>query len=127
VDIVTDPSGPDCFVNGIMENTDFYLDLATGTYRAAQVEQVVEEIKAEVRNTITRTVRRIDENQAVRLFQKFVRNLSEDLTNADFQKDLAAVKAGKADPSAMAEKWGARGGAFLNFIRPSKSSLKTKS
>ena len=28
VDIVTDPSGPNCFVNGIMENTEYYYDIA---------------------------------------------------------------------------------------------------
>lgn len=39
------------------------------------------------------------------------------LTNADFQNDIAKVKAGKADPSVMANKWGSRGGAFLNFIK----------
>jgi hypothetical protein len=37
-----------------------------------------------------------------------------------FKKDLAAVKAGKADASKMADKWGTRGGAFLNMVRESK-------
>jgi hypothetical protein len=38
-------------------------------------------------------------------------------TDREFQQDMAAVKAGKADPGEMADKWGERGGAFLNFIR----------
>lgn len=33
VDIVTDPSGPDCFVNGIMENTEYYFDIASTSWR----------------------------------------------------------------------------------------------
>jgi hypothetical protein len=33
VDIVTDPSGPNCFVNGIMENTQYYFDIATTSWR----------------------------------------------------------------------------------------------
>lgn len=33
VDIVTDPSGPDCFVNGIMENTQYYFDIASTSWR----------------------------------------------------------------------------------------------
>jgi hypothetical protein len=33
VDIVTDPSGPDCFVKGIMENTQYYFDIASASWR----------------------------------------------------------------------------------------------
>ena len=32
VDVVTDPSGPDCFVQGIMENTEYYFDIAAGSW-----------------------------------------------------------------------------------------------
>jgi hypothetical protein len=113
VDIVTDPSGPDCFVNGIMENTDFYLDAASGSYKAMRA---VEETVAEVKKTITRTVRRIDEAQAAKLFYNFIESLK--LGNDDFEKDMAAVKAGKADASKMADKWGERGGAFLSAFKP---------
>jgi len=35
----------------------------------------------------------------------------------EFQRDLEAVRNGEADASEMAEKWGPRGGAFLNFIK----------
>lgn len=33
VDIVTDPSGPNCFVNGILENTEYYFDLAENSWK----------------------------------------------------------------------------------------------
>lgn len=36
-------------------------------------------------------------------------------TEENFQQDLAAVKAGKSNPTEMAEKWGARGGAFIGL------------
>ena len=41
VDIVTDPSGPDCFVNGIMENTEYYFDIATASWRPRSIEEEV--------------------------------------------------------------------------------------
>ena len=36
VDIVTDPSGPNCFVNGIMENAEYYYDIASGNWIAQE-------------------------------------------------------------------------------------------
>jgi Prohead core protein serine protease len=72
VDIVTDPSGPNCFVNGIMENTDYYYDIVAGTWRAQQmIEQAVQEVKKEYK----RTVRKVDEAYAARLFENFIRSL----------------------------------------------------
>jgi hypothetical protein len=72
VDIVTDPSGPNCFVNGIMENTDYYYDIVSGTWRAQQmIEQAVQEVKKEYK----RTVRKVDEAYAARLFENFIRSL----------------------------------------------------
>jgi len=75
VDIVTDPSGPDCFVNGIMENTEYYFDIAAGAWRQQQVEEVIEEIVKEVKQEYKRTVRVIDESHAAKLFEKFVSSL----------------------------------------------------
>jgi hypothetical protein len=77
VDIVTDPSGPDCFVNGIMENTQFYYDIASNSWQPAKAAQVVEEIVNEVKKTVklTRNVRRIDEAAASRMFSKFIDSL----------------------------------------------------
>jgi hypothetical protein len=72
VDIVTDPSGPNCFVNGIMENTEYYYDIASGNWVAQQfIEEAVKEIKREYK----RTVHRIDENTAARMFEQFVKKL----------------------------------------------------
>jgi hypothetical protein len=72
VDIVTDPSGPNCFVNGIMENTEYYYDIASGNWIAQQaIEEAVKEIKREYK----RTVHRIDESTAARMFERFIKNL----------------------------------------------------
>jgi len=74
VDVVTDPSGPDCFVRGIMENTEYYYDITSGTWRAQQfVEEAVKEVKREYR----RTVRKIDESYAAKLFENFIRSLKK--------------------------------------------------
>lgn len=37
-DIVADPSAPDAFVQGIMENYDFYMDNATGEWKRILIE-----------------------------------------------------------------------------------------
>jgi hypothetical protein len=74
VDVVTDPSGPNCFVNGIMENTEYYYDIASGTWRA---QEFIEEAVKEVKKQYTRTVRRIDESDAARLFENFVKSLKK--------------------------------------------------
>lgn len=72
VDVVTDPSGPNCFVNGIMENTEYYYDITSGTWRAQQfIEQAVKEVKKEYK----RTVRKVDEAYAAKLFENFIRSL----------------------------------------------------
>lgn len=76
VDIVTDPSGPDCFVNGIMENTEYFYDLVSGNWVAKQViEDIKEEIEEIVEKKIIKHVRRIDESDAVRLFEHFIKTL----------------------------------------------------
>ena len=72
VDIVTDPSAPNAFVNGIMENREYYYDIASGSWRATEV---IEEIVEEVEKKINRVVRRIDEETAARMFKAFVRSL----------------------------------------------------
>ena len=74
VDVVTDPSGPNCFVNGIMENTEYYYDITSGTWRA---QEFIEEAIKEVKKQYTRTVRRIDESDAARLFENFVKSLQK--------------------------------------------------
>ena len=71
VDIVTDPSGPNCFVNGIMENTEYYYDIASGNWRVMEkLEETVKELKKEV------TIRNpISETKALRIFENFIASL----------------------------------------------------
>lgn len=72
VDVVTDPSGPDCFVNGIMENTEYYYDIASGNWKVAEkIESVVKEVKKEYKQT----TKKIDELKALRIFEEFVSSL----------------------------------------------------
>jgi len=76
VDIVTDPSGPQCFVNGIMENAEYYYDIASGNWIAQEpIEQVIEEIQQVVEKQIRRVVTKIDEGTASELFERFVNSL----------------------------------------------------
>lgn len=67
VDVVSDPSGPNCFVAGIMENVEYIYDAAKGTY----VEQHLDDIK---QNLKSMNVTQITENQE-RLFKNFLRGL----------------------------------------------------
>jgi hypothetical protein len=43
IDVVTDPSGPDCFVNGIMEGVEWICE--SGVWRMEKIEQAREIIK----------------------------------------------------------------------------------
>jgi hypothetical protein len=73
VDSVMDPSGPQCFVNGIMENTQYYYDVAAGNWRVQeQLEETVKELKKEVsiRN-------KIDEAKAINIFEGFINSLTK--------------------------------------------------
>ena len=72
VDIVTDPSGPNCFVNGIMENTEYYYDIAAGNWKVAEkLEETVKELKKEYKQTI----RKFDEAKALKIFENFISSL----------------------------------------------------
>ena len=75
VDIVTDPSAPNAFVNGIMENREYYYDIASSSWRPQEVAEVIEEIVEEVEKKVNRVVRTIDEATATRMFETFVRTL----------------------------------------------------
>lgn len=72
VDIVTDPSGPNCFVNGIMENTEYYYDIAKGNWIA---QNAIQEMVKEAKQEYKKTVRKIDEATAARMFERFVESL----------------------------------------------------
>lgn len=67
VDIVGDPSGPGCFVNGIMENAEWVYDPVKGTWH----EEKLHEIKKEVRNMSKST---LEENK-LRIFEEYVSSL----------------------------------------------------
>lgn len=72
VDIVTDPSGPNCFVNGIMENAEYYYDIASGNWKLAErLQETVKELKQEYKITNPR----IDEAKAIRIFESFIASL----------------------------------------------------
>lgn len=79
VDIVTDPSGPNCFVQGIMENVEFYYDIASNHWlpkeQQEEVAEVVEEIQREVKRHYKRTVRQIDEAVAGAAFARFIESI----------------------------------------------------
>ena len=60
VDIVSDPSAPDAFVNGIMEGKEFSL---TG--------EVEYDIQREIKNTVKARL----EQKKIELFQNFIKNL----------------------------------------------------
>lgn len=69
VDVVTDPSGPDCFVNGIYENAEFFMNATDGSWRSQQmIEDIVEEIKSP---------EKFDEAKALRLFEKYFNALAQ--------------------------------------------------
>jgi len=79
VDIVTDPSGPNCFVNGIMENTEYYYDIASGNWRVAEkLEETVKELKKEYvkpKNIVVKP--KVDEAKAYRIFESFISSLKK--------------------------------------------------
>jgi len=65
VDIVQDPSAPEAFVNGIMENVDWYID--NGIVRAETAEGIQRAIKA--------TPSRRLEEQQIKLFKDFLNGI----------------------------------------------------
>jgi len=80
VDIVTDPSGPDCFVNGIMENTSYFYDIASGTWRAQELQEFIEETVAELKQEYVRPATKVtkyvfDEQKAAKIFENFMQKL----------------------------------------------------
>jgi len=76
VDIVTDPSAPKAFVNGVMENVEYFYDIASGHWVARQpIEEVLEEVVEEVEKQYKKVVKRIDEMTAARMLEKFISGL----------------------------------------------------
>lgn len=75
VDIVTDPSAPSAFVNGIMENRSYYYDIASSSWMPSEAEAVIEEIVEEVEKQYKKVVRTISEADTAQMLQKFLRTL----------------------------------------------------
>lgn len=65
IDLVSDPSGIDCFVSGIMENKEWIFDVTTGSWIIA--EQIQKEIKSLDRTEII--------EQKLNLFHKFLNSI----------------------------------------------------
>ena len=63
IDVVADPSAPKAFVNGIMENVEYFYNEHTGEF--------VEKMKKDVRNMTSRQL----EEQKVKLFAQFLKSL----------------------------------------------------
>jgi hypothetical protein len=63
-DIVADPSAPDAFVKGIMENYDWWLDTATNTWQKRYIEESRKQLK-------TFSKRQIEEKALV-IFKNFI-------------------------------------------------------
>lgn len=61
IDIVSDPSGPDCFVNGIMEGKDWVWN------SGAVEEEVLEKVQAVIAQT-----KRIDEAKLLQVFNRLM-------------------------------------------------------
>lgn len=67
VDVVTDPSGPNCFVNGIMEGAEWIFDEKSGVY------VIAEEMKSTIRKM---TSKKVNES-AIELFEQFLNKISK--------------------------------------------------
>lgn len=102
VDIVTDPSGPDCFVNGIMENTEYYFDIASTSWRPSNgiVEAIVidepvaieyvtpgqfneamdrlqrlEDAIKSIKESFSKPSKKLDESKMLKMFETYVSTL----------------------------------------------------
>lgn len=102
VDIVTDPSGPDCFVNGIMENTQYYFDIASTSWRPSNgiVEAIVidepvaieyvtpgqfneamdrlqrlEDAIKSIKESFSKPSKKLDESKMLKMFETYVSTL----------------------------------------------------
>lgn len=69
IDIVSEPSAPDAFVNGILEGKEFWFDETCNMYKLA------EEAKTDLKKM---SLKEIQENK-VKMFEKFLKNLSSNL------------------------------------------------
>jgi hypothetical protein len=71
-DIVADPSGPNCFVNGIMENASFVFDIMNNKW--VNQSDICERVVKEVKEVGNRSKKELEE-KASKLFEKFLKSL----------------------------------------------------
>ena len=71
-DIVADPSGPNCFVNGIMENASFVFDIMNGKW--VNQSDICERVVKEVKEVGNRSKKQLEEKPS-KLFEKFFKSL----------------------------------------------------
>lgn len=71
-DVVLDPSGPDCWVNGIMEGVEWFYNEATGTFAQGQITELA--VK-EIENLVA--TRSLNEETMLASFQRFLSRLSK--------------------------------------------------
>ena len=69
IDIVTDPSGPNCFVESLMENVDWIFDVVSGNWVASEM------LHEERKKLRTLTTSEISEAKS-ELFEKFLKSIS---------------------------------------------------
>ena len=93
VDIVTDPSGPYCFVHGIMENTQYYFDIATASWRQS-ADATVAELAETVASPMTDCVSPDQFNEAmdrIQMLEDTIRSIKE-----SYSKPSSKIDEGKA-------------------------------
>lgn len=66
-DIVADPSAPDAFVRGIMEDVEYWYDASSGTYVQKKIELMQETMKKMTKQQL--------EESKLRIFDYFIQNL----------------------------------------------------
>jgi hypothetical protein len=92
VDIVTDPSGPDCFVEGILENTQYFFDIATSSWRPSIAEAAV--IEAVAAKEAVSSVSQAQFNEAMDRIQRLedtIRSIKESYSKPSKKVDEAAA------------------------------------
>jgi len=67
IDIVSDPSGPGCFVQGIMENVEWFYDPVKGTWHEEKLHNI--------KNSIHNMSRRELEEKKLAIFEDYVTSL----------------------------------------------------
>ena len=68
-DIVADPSAPDAFVNGILENYDWVYDISSNSWYKEKIEETRKKLHK-------KTVKQINENK-IKVFEMFIKELTK--------------------------------------------------